>query len=157
MGLGDLAIRVADHDYASTDPDRGYFWKLWDAGRLDPLVSREDVEACLIDGPDDGRGWARGRLVREYGDRITDVNWSHVEVKGDSSFWGSRVRIELPRPGSPTRDVFQPVLSAASDAQDIRRMLPTELASLVDGNEEDEEPDLQDEIVAPEDEALRLT
>ena len=153
MELGDMPIRVADHDYASTDPSRGHFWRLWEAGRVDPLVSREDVEACLLDGPEEGRGWARGRLIRDYGDQITDVNWRHVELRGETSFWGSRIRIEMPRPGSLSRDVFEPVLSAASDAEEIRRLLPTDLAALP---EEDVEGDLQDEIIAPESGSIRL-
>ena len=153
MGLGNMAIRVADHDYASTDPNRGHFWRLWEGGRVDPLVSHEDVDACLLDGPEDGRGWARGRLIRDYGDQITDVNWSHVDLRGEGSFWGSRIRIDMPRPGSLPRDVFEPVLSAASDAEEIRRLLPTDPGALP---EEGREGDLQDEIIAPEGGSLRL-
>ena len=153
MKLGNMPIRVADHDYASTDPSRGHFWRLWEAGRVDPLVSREDVEACLLDGPEEGRGWARGRLIWDYGDQITDVNWRHVELRGETSFWGSRIRIEMPRPGSLSRDVFEPVLSAASDAEEIRLLLPTDPAALP---EEDVEGDLQDEIIAPEGGSIRL-
>ncbi len=154
MTLGDMPIRVADHDYASSDPDRGHFWRLWEAGRVDPLVSRADVEACLLDGPEDGRGWARGRLIRDYGNRITNVDWSHVELRGDASTWGSRIRIEMPRPGSLSRDVFQPVLSAASDVEEIRRLLPADSGTLP---EEDDEADLRDEIIAPAGGTLRLT
>ncbi len=152
--LGDMPIRVADHDYASSDPSRGHFWRLWEAGRVDPLVTREDVEACLLDGPEDGRGWARGRLIRDYGDRITNVNWSHVELRGDASLWGSRIRIEMPRPGSLTRDVFEPVLSTASEPEEIRRLLPKDPEALP---EEGGEEDLRDEILAPEGRYLRLT
>ena len=154
MKLGDMPIRVADHDYASSDPSRGHFWRLWEAGRVDPLVSRADVEACLVDGPEDGRGWARGRLIREYGDQITDVDWDHVEFRRDASFWGPRIRIEMPRPGSLSRDVFQPVLSEASDAEEIPGLLPPDLGALP---EEDGEADLRDEIIAPEGGSLRLT
>jgi hypothetical protein len=154
MKLGDMPIRVADHDYASTDPSRGHFWRLWEGGRVNPLVSHEDVEACLLDGPEDGRGWARGRLIRDYGDQITDVDWGHVELRGAASAWGSRIRIRMPRPGSLSRDVFEPVLSAASDAEDIRRRLPVDPVALP---REDGEEDLQDEIIAPEGGLLRLT
>ena len=154
MKLDDMPIRVADHDYASSDPGRGHFWRLWEGGRVNPLVSHEDVEACLLDGPEDGRGWARGRLIRDYGDRITDVDWGHVELRGAASAWGSRIRIPMPRPGSLSRDVFEPVLSAASDAEEIRRRLPVDPVALP---REDGEEDLQDEIIAPEGGLLRLT
>ncbi|MCH7856181.1 MAG: proteasome accessory factor PafA2 family protein [Gemmatimonadetes bacterium] len=154
MKLDDMPIRVADHDYASSDPSRGHFWKLWEQGRVDPLVSHEDVEACLLDGPEDGRGWARGRLIRDYGDRITDVNWSHVELRGEGSFWGSRVRVEMPRPSSLSRDVFEPVLAAARDVEEIGRLLPTDP---VESPEVEAEGDLRAEIVAPAGGVLRLT
>ncbi len=158
MKLDDMPIRVADHDYASTDPGRGHFWRLWQAGRVDPLVSRGDVDVCLLDGPEDGRGWARGRLIRDYGDRITDVDWSHVELRGDASTWGSRIRIEMPRPGSLSRDVFQPVLSAASDVKDIPRLLRADPEAFPEESGEGEaKGDLRDEIITPEGAPLRLT
>ena len=169
VNLGNMAIRVADHDYASTDPNRGHFWRLWEAGQVDPLVSRGDVDVCLLDGPADGRGWARGRLIRDFGDRITDVDWSHVDLRGDSSVWGSRIRIDLPGPGRPSRDVFRRMLDEASDVRDLRRLLWHEQQALTgdtDGQNEDdsddeedegEEKDLQDEIIAPKGGSLRLT
>jgi hypothetical protein len=147
MKLDDMPIRVADHDYASSDPNRGHFWRLWDWGRVDPLVSREEVSACLCDGPEEGRGWARGRLIRDYGDRITDVDWSRVELRGEGSFWGSRVHIGMPRPGSLSREVFEPVLAAASDPHEIQRLLPTDP---VVPPQADAAGDLRDEIVTPE-------
>ena len=132
-------------------------------GRIDPLVSRADVEACLLDGPEDGRGWARGRLIRDYGDRITDVDWDRVEFRRDESFWGSRIRIDMPRPGSLSRDVFQPVLSEACDAEDIRRLLPADAGPLPEEDGEADLPeegggaDLRDEIITPAGGSLRLT
>ena len=62
--------------------------------------------------------------------------------------------IEMPRPGSLSRDVFEPVLSEASDAEEIRRRLPADPVALP---REDGEEDLQDEIIAPEGGLLRLT
>ena len=75
-------------------------------------------------------------------------------LRGAASAWGSRIRIQMPRPGSLSRDVFEPVLSAASDAEEIRRMLPFDSGTLP---EEDDEADLRDEIVAPKRGTLRLT
>ncbi len=67
-----------------------------------------------------------GTGIRDYGDRITDVNWGHVELRGEGSFWGSRVRVQMPRPSSLSRDVFEPVLAAARDVEEIGRLLPTD-------------------------------
>lgn len=118
--LDDPRIRVADHDYASTDPERGHFWRLWEEGRVDPLVVFADVEVCLADGPEDARGWARGRLIREYCDQITHVDWSYVEIQDDKRPWHPTVRIEMPATGSMQRACFEPALAAALESGDVR-------------------------------------
>ena len=60
----------------------------------------------------------------------------------------------MPRPSSLSRDVFEPVLLAAGDVEEIGRLLPTDP---VESPEVEEEGDLRAEIVTPADGLLRLT
>ena len=120
LPLHDARVRVADHDYASTDPTRGHFWRLWEEGRVDPLVTPERVEHCLVDGPEDGRAWARGRLIREYFDQVTDVDWSFVALRGEKAGWPYSVRVAMPGTRSLSRNAFEPALTAARRGGDLR-------------------------------------
>ena len=136
LDLDDDPIRLADHDYASTDPTGGDFWRLWEEGRVDPLVTREDVDACLLDAPEDGRGWARGRLIQRFHDQITDMDWGYVELRRDESRWAQRMHVEMSGPGLMTRERFEPALQRAPDLEALRQILDID---------HDESPDRDDE------------
>lgn len=121
--FGDATTRLADHDFTNTDPDRGLFWRLWDRGLIDPLVDMGDVDACLRDGPPEGRGWGRGRIIQEFFQEITDIDWSYIELRRDDGRWSPRLRIEMPRPYSLARSRFEPVLEQASRLEEVQDLL----------------------------------
>jgi hypothetical protein len=137
LTLDDPRIRVADHDYASSDPRRGHFWRLWGEGRVDPLITARDVEATLLDGPEDGRGWGRGRLVRLLGDRITRMDWSYVELDGRHDDAVAPLRIEMPHTGSHSKAAFGPVLREAIDSRRLRQLAVTPPAAPAPGASQD--------------------
>jgi len=130
--LGDGRMRLADHDYANTDPARGAFWKLWEAGQVDPLVEREAVDACLVEGPPESRDWGRGKLIERFHDDITDVDWSYVELERGEGRWNQRLKIELPVPGSMGRERLGPLLDDCVDADELEERLEAAEASRVD-------------------------
>lgn len=123
LALSDPELRLADHDFCNTNPERGAFWALWEAGVIDPLVTRADVEACLVDGPADSRGFARGRLVQRFGASITELDWGHVELRRSDDRWAPRVRVLLPRPGSLTRPLAEGPLTGCHDVADLEAWL----------------------------------
>jgi hypothetical protein len=121
--LGDEATRLADQDYANTDPRRGTFWRLWEQGLIDPLVDRQDVDRCLADGPEESRAWGRGRLIRRFGDRIADADWSYVDLRMSDSRWGPRLRVEMPALDSLCRARFERIIETARDVNHLEELL----------------------------------
>jgi proteasome accessory factor A len=121
--LGDAVTILANQDYASVDPDRGTFWRLWREDLVDPMVTLEDVERCLQDGPEKTRAWARGRIVREFGPWIAGMDWGYILLRRDDSCWGPRLRIEMPDLDSLNRTRFESVLRAARSVDDLDRLL----------------------------------
>ena len=101
----------------------GVLWRLWREGLVDPLVDEADVEACLDDGPQDNRGWARGQLIRRFRDEITDVDWSYVELRRSADRWGPRLRVTMPRPSSLSRARFESILQRAQDPCHLAALL----------------------------------
>ena len=121
--LGDPTTQLLDHDFANTDPERGLFWQLWKRGLVDPLVEMHEVEACLVDGPPDNRGWGRGRLIQKFASMITAVDWSYVDVRLGDSRWGLRLRLEMPLPDSLCRSEFGAILEGVRGVNELEDLL----------------------------------
>ncbi len=120
---GSAAARLADHDFANTDPDRGMLWRLWDEGLVDPLVSIDDARACLLEGPAETRAWARGQLIRKFSEKISSVNWDHVELYRRPDSWWPRLRIDMPHAESMNRQQFEPIIEQAENVAHLGSLL----------------------------------
>lgn len=132
LSLGDDRMRLADHDYANTDPAIGVFWTLWEAGQIDPLVSRSEVEACLVEGPAESRDWSRGQLIETFHDHVTSVDWDHVELRRGGGRWDQRLRIPFPAPGWLAKDRMAPLLDGCDDPEELHHRLSAAETSLRD-------------------------
>jgi hypothetical protein len=121
--LNSPTARLADHDFCSTDPDRGALWRLWEAGAVDPLCDLAEAEACLVDGPSTGRDWARGKIIERFYDRVESVDWSYVSLRAQDERWSSRLRIEFPSLESHDRETFQMLLAEAVDPTHLHDLL----------------------------------
>jgi len=123
--FGDAATRLASFDYTNTDPRRGWFWKLWEAGEIDPLVSREEVDRAMLAPPPESRAWGRAMLIRQFHDRIAAVDWDHVDLFHDAegSRWRPRLKIALPELQSLNQAELEPILSQVRDVHDLERLL----------------------------------
>lgn len=121
--LGDATTRLFDHDYASTDRARGPFWSLWEQGLVDPLIGADEIEACLRDGPVESRDWSRGRLIQRFGDDVTDVDWSFVELRRGDDRWAPRLKLEFTRPDARARRELEPLLDRAGSVAELDQLL----------------------------------
>lgn len=121
--LGAPVTTVIDQDFASTDPQRGLFWKSWEAGLIDPLVSLEDARACLLNGPAESRAWMRGQLIQRFASLITSVNWDALEFQRERCFWDARLKIELPQLDSLNRDQAARLLQESPTLAELEQTL----------------------------------
>ena len=117
--LGDDRTRLIDHDFATSEPT-SLFWRLWEDDMVDPLVPMAQVEECLVDGPEESRAWARGRLIQKFFDDITDIDWSYVELRQNFDRWADRLRVKMPRLDSLSRASFESALDDASDIDELK-------------------------------------
>ena len=145
--LGDAQTRLCDHDFANTDPTRGDFWRLWREGRVDPLIDRAAVDACLADGPIANRGYGRGRLIQSFSDSITDIDWSYVELRRDDDRWSPRLRIDMPNPASLARERIDPILARAGDVAQLEALLDQQ--EQVPTSQADPIRDIQSQLATP--------
>ncbi len=118
-GLESSAVRLLDHDFTNTDPTRGAIWRLLEHDRIDPLIDRAQIDACLRDGPEASRSWTRGRLIKRFADDIEAVDWDHVELSLTDERFGRRLRVDMPHPGRLGRAVAEHALGAAREVMDL--------------------------------------
>ena len=121
--VNDASARVADHDFVSTDPHRGGFWRLWDAGLIDPLCHIDQAKACLKQGPVDSRDWGRGQIIRRFYEYIESVDWSYISLRSDNGRWSPRLRIDLPTLQSLNKAAFESILAHATDPATLYQLL----------------------------------
>jgi Pup amidohydrolase len=119
----DAATRLADHDFTNTNPNKGAFWRLWEEGRVDPLVELDDAIECARNAPPESRDWARGRLIERFGSSISAIDWSYVDLSFDDDYFSPRLRVDFPRPDSLNRSQFDHIIRAARDVADLRDRL----------------------------------
>lgn len=119
----DAAWRIADHDFANTNPQSGVLWDLWRRGLVDPLVAEEDVGQFLRNPPSESRDWGRGRLIEAFTQHVSAVDWSYVELKPGDDAYHPRLRVDFPRLDSWNRPAFEPLLNDAPDLESLRKAL----------------------------------
>ncbi len=120
--FADPAARVADHDFVSTDPRRGAFWKLWDAGLVDPLCTLDDARVSVREAPAESRDWGRGKIIRRFLGMIEAVNWNYVLLRTQTRR-RPYVRIDLPHLDSLNKASLEPVLADVADPIALRHRL----------------------------------
>ncbi|MBC8875239.1 MAG: proteasome accessory factor PafA2 family protein [Planctomycetes bacterium] len=121
--LGDAETRLADHDFCHTNPERGAFWRLWEEGMVDPMVTIEDAEACLVEGPLESRDWGRGRIIDKFFDQVADVDWGFVDLRSGDGLWSPRLRVELPQLDSLNKQQFETIIRSAVDPEHLSQLL----------------------------------
>ena len=122
-GLGSAESRLADHDFANTNPDKGMFWRLWEQGLIDPLVDMSDARSCMREAPTESRDWGRGRLIEQFAPHVFAVDWSRVDLHVSSSPFSERLRVDLPDLYSLNQSQFERIVGSIRDVEQLRDML----------------------------------
>ena len=74
----DAKLHAIDLQYADLRPDKGLYHRLLRMGRLDRLLSDEEVVAAIHLPPVDTRAYFRGRCLEKYADQIAAASWDSV-------------------------------------------------------------------------------
>src|SRR3954470_17926122 len=74
----DAKLHAIDLQYADVRPDKGLYHRLLRLGRIDRLLTDEEVAAAIHQPPGDTRAYFRGRCLEKYGDQIAAASWDSV-------------------------------------------------------------------------------
>ena len=71
-------LQLVDLQYSDIRPDRGLYNRLVARGRMQRLVSEEEVQRAIENPPTDTRAYFRGRCLRQYSDSVAAASWDSV-------------------------------------------------------------------------------
>jgi proteasome accessory factor A len=74
----DPKLHLIDLQYSDIRPDKGLYHRLVRMGRVDRLLTDEQVTAAMHHPPHDTRAYFRGRCLEKYADRIAAASWDSV-------------------------------------------------------------------------------
>ena len=78
LSWSDARLQLVDLQYSDVRPDKGLYQRLAARGRVERLLTDEQVTAAVDEAPHDTRAWFRGECVRRYGAQVTAASWDSV-------------------------------------------------------------------------------
>ncbi len=74
----DPKLQLVDLQYADIRPGKGLYNKLVAMGRVDRLLTDEEIAGAVSRPPHDTRAYFRGRCLEKYSERIAAASWDSV-------------------------------------------------------------------------------
>ncbi len=121
LGWDAARLQAIDLQYSDVRPDKGLWARLEAHGRLERLVSDDDVAMAVGAPPEDTRAYFRGECLRRYPESIAAASWDSVvfDVPGSEAL----VRIPTPDPRRGTKSQVEDLLAHAPDAAALVKSL----------------------------------
>ncbi|GAB2741197.1 depupylase/deamidase Dop [Nocardioides pakistanensis] len=74
----DAKLHLVDLQYSDIRPDKGLYHRLVNLGRIDRLLTDEEITSAMHRPPEDTRAYFRGRCLEKYADQIAAASWDSV-------------------------------------------------------------------------------
>jgi proteasome accessory factor A len=74
----DSKLHLVDLQYADLRPDKGLYYKLVKSGRMQRIVTDEEIRMAVAHPPTDTRAYFRGRCMQQYAPQVAAASWDSV-------------------------------------------------------------------------------
>jgi proteasome accessory factor A len=78
LDWGDPKLRLIDLQYHDVRRDRGLYHRLAATGKVERVVSDEEIERAVLEPPEDTRAYFRGRCISKFPDAIAAASWDSM-------------------------------------------------------------------------------
>lgn len=113
LDWGDSKLRAIDLQYHDVRRERGLYHRLAASGKVERLTTDEEIEAAVMEPPEDTRAYFRGRCISKYPDAIAAASWDSLIVDTGAD---ALQRIPMREPLRGTREQVEDLLRDADDA-----------------------------------------
>ncbi len=109
-------LKMVDLQYHDVRQDKGLYNRLVARGRVERLVTEEQVQRAIVEPPEDTRAYFRGRCLAKYRDAVVAAGWdSLIFDTGQSALQ----RVPMMDPGRGTKDAVGELLDRSATAADL--------------------------------------
>ena len=113
LDRGDPKLRAIDLQYHDVRREKGLYYRLESAGKVERLVDEADVQRAVMDPPEDTRAYFRGRCIGKFPDAIAAASWDSLIIDTGAE---ALQRIPMREPLRGTKAHVDELLEASHDA-----------------------------------------
>jgi len=120
LAWDDPKLRLVDLQYHDVRRDRGLYHRLTAAGKVERLVTEDEVQRAVLDPPEDTRAYFRGTCIGRFRDSITAASWDSLifDIGRDAL-----QRVPMREPLRGTRAHVEELFARATDPATLIELL----------------------------------
>ena len=116
LDWNDPKLRAIDLQYHDVQRDKGLYYRLEAAGKIERVSTDDEVEIAVMDPPIDTRAYFRGRCIDKYPDAIAAASWDSLIVDTGAE---ALQRIPMREPLRGTKAHVEELLATSDDAASL--------------------------------------
>jgi proteasome accessory factor PafA2 len=113
LDWSDPQVQMLDLQYHDSRPDKGLYYLLERQGRVERIVSDEEIQHAVYNPPRDTRAFFRGECLRRYPSEVFGVNWDSISFGLEDE---SIKRIMMAEPLKGTSEFVEELLERSDTA-----------------------------------------
>jgi Pup amidohydrolase len=113
-------LKAIDLQYHDVRRDKGLYQRLVARGRVETLVTEDEVQAAITSPPEDTRAWFRGECLRRFPDQVVAAGWDSLILDTGRD---ALQRLPMMEPGRGTKAHVGALLDEVQDAAELLERL----------------------------------
>jgi proteasome accessory factor A len=113
LDWGDSQVQMLDLQYHDSRPDKGLYYLLERQGKVERIVTDEEIQHAMYNPPRDTRAFFRGECLRRYPSEVFGVNWDSISFGLEDE---SIKRIMMSEPLKGTSEFVEELLERSETA-----------------------------------------
>ena len=113
-------LKLIDLQYHDVRRDKGLYNRLVAAGRVEQLVTEDEVQRAVDNPPEDTRAWFRGRCLQKFRDEVAAAGWDSIifDVGGHTL-----QRVPMMDPGRGGKEMVEDIIDRSESASELLEAL----------------------------------
>jgi Pup amidohydrolase len=116
LAWSDHKLHLIDLQYHDVRRDKGLYYRLAAAGKVERIVTDEEIDDAVMEPPEDTRAYFRGRCISRYPDAIAAASWDSLIMDTGRD---ALQRIPMREPLRGTKLHVEELLRSSADAASL--------------------------------------